>query len=250
MIKMQNRLKNIIILLLILIMGIFSVILYFMYQENKELQEQLFTSKKEYKKNITQKEKKTQELILLAKEIQQKNDSLKGKSSSDYKYIDGITIGTNPISLEQLISIANKIMNENSKLKKKIFDDSLTIRKHKEILKKLEDGKLINNNMNDKMQGNLSYVNLNKYQEQIKRSDSIINIKNNDIKKYRDELQAKNSILNLIKKNYEIDYEIEDRKNDFTVRLLNTKKLDSALSLFPYYKHKIKTNKRGETVIR
>lgn len=240
---MKNNCKIIFILVLLATTCISVVVLIFKLKEIELLKNDVNLSKVESAKSLKNANKKIDELLALSKEIQIQNDSLKGKSNEDFKYIDGIKIGNQPISLEQLISIANKNMKENQILRRKLYNDSTTLNNHKEILKKLEESKLIKSNMNDKMQGNLTYVNINRY-------DSIINSKNNELNKLKFDIQARNNILNLIKNNYEIDYEIEERKSDFTVRLLNTKKIDSALWIYPYYKHKIKTNKKGETVIK
>lgn len=247
---MSSNKKIIFIAILLSIICFLGVFLILKLNEIKYLKNEINFSKVESEKSLNNANKKIDDLLKISKEIQKKNDSIKGKSTNEYKFIDGIRIGNQSISLEQLISIANRNMKDNQILRNKIYNDSITLKNHKEVLRKLEENRLIKSNMNDKMQGNLTYFNLEKYEDAINKFDSIINIKNIELNKSRFEIQTKNSVLNLIKKNYELDYKIEERKTDFTVKLLNTSKLDSALWVYPYYKHKIKTNKKGETIIK
>ena len=247
---MKNKYKNIFIVILIILISVLVVICILQIKENRYLKKELANSEKYFTDIIKKNEIQKSNLIKLSAKIQAKNDSLSGKSSNDFKIIDGIKIGKTPISLEELITIANRNMSENNKLRRKKYDDSITIKNYKQILKKLEEGKLIESNMDDKMQGNLSYVNIDNYKKNNIKKDSLVNAKNAEINNYKNEIKAKNNILNLIKDNYGIDSEVEYTKDKLIIKLLNTKKIDSALWIYPYYKHKIKTNRKGETIIK
>jgi hypothetical protein len=180
---------------------------------------------------------KNDELLKLIKEIQHKSNSLTGRSKS--RYIDGILLGNEPISLEYLIQIANKYQAHSIRLEGERLKDSLKITRLQNIINQLEKDKMITKNSD----GSFSY-------RQITKVDSIYKVRVAELDKVKTDLQAKNMLLGLIKKNYDIDSDIEYKGDNITVKLLNTKKLDSALWIYPYYKHKIKTNSKGETVIR
>lgn len=232
---MKNSTKNFLILMLLLVLGITSAIIFTQFNENVDLLNEIHINKKQ--NDSVQKKilSKNDELIYLLKINQKEINSLKGLSTD--KQIDGILLGNKPISVEELIEIANKYQNEKNFLKAKVKDDSLTIQYYVKLISQLEKDKVLNK---DK-KGTITYTN---------NLDSLYKIKVVELNKTKTELKAKNTLLTLIKNNYEIDTEIEYGDGIYTAKLLNTKKLDSALWIFPYYKHKIKTNKKGETVIR
>lgn len=221
--------------MLLLVLGITSAIIFTQFNENVDLLNEIHINKKQ--NDSVQKKilSKNDELIYLLKINQKEINSLKGLSTD--KQIDGILLGNKPISVEELIEIANKYQNEKNFLKAKVKDDSLTIQYYVKLISQLEKDKVLNK---DK-KGTITYTN---------NLDSLYKIKVVELNKTKTELKAKNTLLTLIKNNYEIDTEIEYGDGIYTAKLLNTKKLDSALWIFPYYKHKIKTNKKGETVIR
>ena len=121
----------------------------------------------------------------------------------------------------------------------KNYNDSLKIERLNSILNQLEKDKVINRTK----KGSFTY-------RQITKVDSLYNASLDELSKTKTELKARNTLLKLIKNNYGIDTEVEYGADTYTARLLNTKKLDSALWILPYYKHKIKTNKKGETIIK
>lgn len=231
---MRNNIKNIVIILLILLLGLICSILFVCYQENKNLNEEIKKGKTIQNKLLFRNEV----LIKLIKEAQIEIDSIKGQSSKSKK-IDGILLGNDPISIEQLINIANKYQNDNIVLKNKFIKDSLSLDRLNKIIEQLEKDKVLNR---DK-KGGLSY-------RQVTKLDSIYDLRVSELYKKESELEARNMLLGLIKKNYDIDSEIEIKDGKIKVKLINTKKLDSALWVYPYYKHKIKTNRKGETVIK
>lgn len=245
---MRNSSKNILLILLLIVIGISCTIAYYYYDKSKSIMNENINFKKENKQILSRTEKHINELIKISEELQRKNDSLLGKKN-DEKSIDGITIGNKPISLEQLISIANKLSKENSILKNSRSQDSLKLKNYSDLIKQLESNKIIykNSKNND---SSISYVNIEYYKDYIRKCDSLRKSKTADNINLQNELNAKNTLLELIKKNYGIDTEVEYGKEKNQVKLLNTQKIDSALWIYPYYKHKIKTNRKGETIIK
>ncbi|AXB58446.1 hypothetical protein [Flavobacterium fluviale] len=232
---MKNTAKNFLILILLLVLGIACTIIFVEFNENKDLSKEININKRENDSIQKKLLSKNEELIYLLKINQKEIYSLKGMSTD--RNIDGILLGNKSISLEELIDIANKYQNEKNKLQVRVKNDSSTIQYYIKLLNQLEKDKVLKS---DK-KGTITYTN---------NIDSLYKMKTLELSKVKVELQAKNTLLNLIKKKYEIDTEIEYGEGIYTAKLLNTKKLDSALWIFPYYKHKIKTNKKGETVIR
>lgn len=245
---MRNSSKNILLILLLILIGVSCALAYYYYDKSKSIMVENLNYKKENKQILSRTEKHINELIEISDELQKKNDSLLGKKN-DEKSIDGITIGNKPISLEQLISIANKLSQENSALKNSRSKDSVKIKNYSDLIKQLESNKLIYKNPNNN-NSSISYVNIEYYRDYIKRCDSLRKSKTVENVNLQNELNAKNTLLDLIKKNYGIDTEVEYGKEKNQVKLLNTQKIDSALWIYPYYKHKIKTNKKGETIIK
>lgn len=233
---MKNSQKNLFIVILVFAFSIVSAIALFFYFQSKDLSSEISQAKKQ--NDVIQKRlfKKNSELIALITKTQNEIDSIRGR---DIKKIDGIIHYGKPITLERLIDITNRYENENFSLKNKISEDSLKIERLNKVLNQLEKDKVISR----EKKGSISY-------RQVTKLDSLYDSSFKELNQIKTELKAKNTLLNLIKKNYEIDTEIEYEKDSYTARLLNTKKLDSALWIFPYYKHKIKTNRKGETVVK
>lgn len=234
---MRSDIKSFVILFLVLLLSITTTMLFVNYRENRNFRRESQISKKINDSVQNKLLNKNDDLLKLIKEIQHNSDSLNGQSKN--KYIDGILLGNEPISLKELIQLANKYQTQSIRLIGERFKDSLKIKRLQNIISQLERDKMITKN-ND---GSYSY-------RPITKVDSIYKAKVAELDKVKTDLQAKNMLLGLIKKNYDIDSEIEYKGDIITVKLLNTKKLDSALWIYPYYKHKIKTNSKGETVIR
>lgn len=232
---MKNSRKNLVILLLIFCLSILLGVMIFVYRENEELKTEITSSIKQNDSIQNTLLNKNKKLIELSNKIQKEITSLKGSNS----HIDGIIHDNKPISLEELINITNKFENENVMLHTKIYNDSLKIERLNSILNQLEKDKVINRTK----KGSFTY-------RQITKVDSLYNASLDELSKTKTELKARNTLLKLIKDNYGIDTEVEYGADTYTARLLNTKKLDSALWILPYYKHKIKTNKKGETIIK
>lgn len=233
---MKNGIKNFVIFVLVLLLGTMATILFVNYREKEEFKNELEMNRKTndslQKKNL----EKNKELIDLLKKNQIELNSLNGISSKN-QVIDGVLLGNKPISIEELIKIANNYQDNNFQLKNKSKNDSLTIIRLNDIINQLDKDKVIRKQNN----GKFTYY---------PKLDSLYETKSNELSKLKTELQAKNMLLGLIKKNYDIDTEIEYENDIIKAKLTNTKKLDSALWIFPYYKHKIKNNKKGETIIK
>lgn len=232
---MKNSRKNSLILLLVFGLSVLVGVMLFVYRENEELKTEMSLSKKQNDSIQSALLNKNKELIHLLNKVQKDILSLKGSNQQ----IDGIIHANKPISLEELINITNKFENENVALREEISNDSLRIERLNSILNQLEKDKVINRNK----KGSFSY-------RQITKVDSLYDASKEELAKVKTELKARNTLLKLIKDNYGIDTEVEYGTDTYTARLLNTKKLDSALWILPYYKHKIKTNKKGETIIK
>lgn len=233
---MKNGIKNFVIFILVLLLGIMATIFFVNYRENEDLKNELKVNKKindSLQKNSLEKNK---ELIDLLKKTQIELNSQNGISSNN-QVIDGVLLGNKPISIEELIKIANEYQDDNFILKNKNLKDSLNIVRLNNIINQLDKDKVITKQKN----GEVRYY---------PKLDSLYEIKVTELSKLKSELQAKNMLLGLIKKNYDIDTEIEYENDKIKAKLINTKKLDSALWIFPYYKHKIKNNKKGETIIK
>jgi hypothetical protein len=233
---MKNSRKNSLILLLIFSLSILVAIMFFIYRENKELKVEVSLSNKQNDSIQNTLLNKNKDLITLLSKSQKEINSLKNSNSQQ---IDGIIHDKKPITLEELINITNKFENENNVLRTKVFNDSSRIERLNSILNQLEKDKVIDRTK----KGSYTY-------RQITKVDSLYDNSREELSKLKTELKASNTLLKLIKDNYGIDTEVEYGKDTYTARLLNTKKIDSALWIFPYYKSKIKTNKKGETIIR
>ncbi len=69
------------------------------------------------------------------------------------------------------------------------------------------------------------------------------------INKLDNELEEKKYILQQLQKKYGFKYEVKSEDNKIKSTIYLTK-LDSALWLYPHYKHKIKTDKQGNLIIK
>jgi hypothetical protein len=226
---MKNEMKSFVILILMLLLGITATMLFLNYREKESLSEELYLNKKANDSIQKKLLKRNQEVIELLQDLQSKTTTAKGSTSKN-QVVDGILLGKKPISIEQLIEIANKYQDENILLKVKAQNDSLTIRRLNRIINLLDKEMVITKGKD----GEISYH---------PKIDSLYKLKVS-------ELQAKDMLLGLIKKNYDIDTKIEYENDKIKVKIINTERLDSALLLLPYYKHKIKNNRKGETIIK
>lgn len=157
--------------------------------------------------------------------------------------------------------LENQISNKDNQISKSIERDSLLIQKTREYAETIEkyvnncefsiDGKkisptvvvkLANKTMreNQKLKDSLNYF---KYLS-TKQSEVYPTEYNKLISKYRDSLEIYKWKSELVRKDFGIIYNIQRNGNKMTSKR-NSKKIDSALALFPYYKHKLSIDKDG-----
>lgn len=147
-------------------------------------------------------------------------DSLLNHKTQEYaktieKYVNNCEFSINgkKISPNEVVKLANKTFIENQKL-----EDSLSYYKF------------------------LSSKKLKVFKEVYKEEYNKI------IKQYIDSLEVLKWKTELVRKDFGITYKIE-RNGDKLTSTRSSKKVDSALALFPYYKHKLSIDEDGYFVI-
>lgn len=220
-------------ILLFVILSAITIPTFLLFLEREESKINIENLKKE----IKIRERKYNSSIDSYKSIISKNqatiDSLFEENSNIP--IQGFSINNRSISVEELLKIANKTMEENSDLKNQVDNNKmiLEIIETKYGIKVSKDSK-----------GQFSIV---------KKPDSKINEfeknVNDKISKLNDELQEKDFILKQLQKRYGFKYEVKT-EGDKIKSTIYTTKLDSALWLYPHYKHKFKTDKEGNLIVK
>lgn len=147
---------------------------------------------------------------LISKSVER--DSLLIQKTREYaetieKYVNNceFSIDGKKISPTEVVKIANKAMKENQRLKDSLTYFKSLSTKQSEVYP-AEYSKLIN--------------------------------------KYRDSLEIYKWKSELVRKDFGIIYDIKRNGNKMTSKR-SSKKVDSALALFPYYKHKLSVDKDG-----
>lgn len=155
--------------------------------------------------------------------------------NSNNEPVNGFIMGERSISTEELLKIVNEALAENSKLKTKVKNDKL-------ILNHIENSYGVKAVIDS-----LGVINL-----KLNPDSSIKDFekKSNDrYNKINDELEELKFILNNLQKRYGFKYEVKTEGNKIKSTIYTTK-LDSALWLYPNYKHKIKQDKEGNTYVK
>lgn len=155
--------------------------------------------------------------------------------NSNNESVNGFMMGERSISTEELLKIVNEAIEENSKLKTEVKNDKL-------ILKHIENSYGLKAVIDS-----LGVINL-----KLNPGSSIKDFekKSNDrYNKVNDELQELKFILNNLQKRYGFKYQVKTEGNKINSTIYTTK-LDSALWLYPHYKHKIKQDKEGNVLIK
>lgn len=197
-----------------------------------------------YVKELENQVAKKSELI----EQSEKSDSLLIEKTKEYAdqineyvqdcnfYIDG-----KKVSQQEVIRIANKTLDENLKLRDSIQKLKFVIQTTKKnygISYKVEkNGDTLYASRNaTKIDTALAYLPQIKIQQKriIQLSDSL------EIYKWQAEL---------VKENYGISYKIKREGNTLTSTRNSSTKLDSALVLYKYYKHRLSKDKNGDWII-
>lgn len=187
--------------------------------------------KYEIKLNDSLSDYKIKKYIKIIETNNYKFDSLNNSKNS----VRGFNIGNKSISIDELLNIANKALEENSRLRNEVANDSL-------ILKKIEE----NHGIKTYRDSNGKIVIQSSSQS---KNDQLENSQNEKIIKLSNELDEKIFILNNLQKKYNFKYDVKTEK-DKIKSTIYVSKLDSALWLYPYYKHKIKEDKKGNIIIK
>lgn len=224
----NNKIQNLLFVVLFSSMLLFLYLLYVEMNDDKLIIESL---KQEIKINDSISEYKIKKYTKIIEANNDKFDSLNNSKTS----VRGFTIGNKSISIDELLNIANNALEANSRLQNEVANDSL-------ILKKIEDDHGIKTyrDTNGKIVIQSSSQSKNDLLEN-SQNEKIINLSN--------ELDEKKFILNNLQKRYDFKYDVKTEKNKIKSTIYVTR-LDSALWLYPYYKHKIKEDKKGNIIIK
>lgn len=176
---------------------------------------------------------KYKEILEINKKLQEKYNRPGGNQD-----IDGVSYNNKKISLEDLIELSNSLLQENSKLQQRIQNDSVLLRNHRDMFNQIEKRNLAKIKSDNGFITEISY--------ELNKSDSLYKI----INQIKSDLESKKVALRIIKNNYDIDFSEYTKDGKDYIKLISTERIDSALWVYPYYKHKIKTNRKGETVIK
>lgn len=139
---MKNNMKNNIIFSLVFMSSVLLTILLFNFNERSELEHEALANKKYTDSIQNQFLAKNKELANMLKLLQKQKDTAHHAVNS-VERIDGVSINNKPITLDQLIGIANSYMRENGSLRNKIKNDSLNIERYKIIIAHLEKAKVL-----------------------------------------------------------------------------------------------------------
>lgn len=157
--------------------------------------------------------------------------------------------------------LENQINKKDDIITKSVERDSLLIQKTSEFAKTINhyvnncefsiDGKKITSSQivditnkaieeNNKLRDSLNYYKLFSKQQ----TDYYPIEYNKILSKYRDSLEKYKWQAELVKNDFGITYKITSKGNKLSA-IRNSKKVDSALALFPYYKHRLSINENG-----
>lgn len=228
--KKKEKMKNKIIITIILsVFSAMSLTIYLLYSENLASVSKIQKLKNDVRNNGLNYEKK---LDSIGKSINLnilKIDSL--KQTNNKQEIQGFEMNGKSISVEDLLKILNKTLEENSVLNSEVAND----KKIFDILKK--DYDVIITRENDKIKI---------HRTQIRKDENDCTAK---LKALENQLNEKTFILKQLDNRYKLKYEVKTEGNNIKSTIYNSK-VDSALWLYPYYKHKIKIDKNGDVFIK
>lgn len=228
--KKKGKMKNKIIITIILsVFSAMSLTIYLLYSENLASVSEIQKLKNDVKNNGLNYEKK---LDSIGKSINKnilKIDSL--KQTNNKQEIQGFEMNGKSISVEDLLKILNKTLEENSVLNSEVAND----KKIFDILKK--DYDVIITRENDKIKI---------HRTQIRKDENDCTEK---LKTLENQLNEKTFVLKQLDNRYKLKYEVKTEGNTIKSTIYNSK-VDSALWLYPYYKHKIKIDKNGDVFIK
>jgi hypothetical protein len=148
--------------------------------------------------------------------------------------VTGFTIGSKSISVEELLKIVNTTLEENDELRKQTNIDKQIV----DFINK-KYGITVDTS-GEKIVFKVSPESSLKFGEKEC---------NKKLKEIQNELDEKKHILKSLENRYKFKYDLKTEGNYIKSTIYNTK-VDSALWLYPYYKHKIKTDKQGNLIIK
>lgn len=225
---MKNRITA---LVLFIVFCLITISILFLVNERTERNLEI----EELNKKIIRSDSLSKIKIEKLNSIIDRKDSIIDTLNSNNESVNGFKMGERSISTEELLNIVNEALVENSKLKTKVKNDKL-------ILNHIEDSYGIKAEIDS-----LGVINL-----KLNPDSSIKNFekKSNDrYNKINDELEELKFILNNLQKRYGFKYHVKTEGNKINSTIYTTK-LDSALWLYPHYKHKIKVDNKGNVSIK
>lgn len=226
---MKNKLISFIIICLLILL---TLMCYLFYIENSEYKKENIKLKSKNESNQKEYFEKLDSLSLL---INRKIQHIKDIESNDSKVsVQGFKMNNRTISVKELLKIVNQTLEENNSLKKQNSE-------YKQLIDFIEKNYGIETRKEDSV-----YTFTIKPDSELKATEDQIN---NDLSESQKELEEKRLVLQHIEEKYGIKFNVT-RKNGKIISTILITKADSAMWLYPYYKHKIKTNRNGETVIK
>ena len=233
---MKSRFVYIYIVILIILASLFVG-----YVVNEHNQQEINSKEAEIKglkKAIGNYQANNKELLGLNEKLEaelEKANVVREKTS-----ITGFTIGDKSISTEKLLEIFNSTLGENIKLQTEINrKESLLNFVRKTYGLKIEDSG---------REYSVSVKDTSVIKDVIKQSVQLETQVNN----LSDELDRNKYLLKFIEDSYGLkgSYTINEKHTNYKLTILPSTKIDSALRIYPYYKHKLFKNKKGEWMVK
>jgi hypothetical protein len=206
------------------------LIIFLLFTERNENNIVIHNLEQEAKFNDSINNYKINKYLKIIEDNSNKLDSL----NRNKKSYNGFSMGNKSISVEELLDIVNKTLEENTKLKNQVDKDKVIIN----YIEETYGIKVIENN------GEISL--------KLKPDSNIKNFEkksNNELNKLKNDIEEKDFILKQLQKKYGFKYEVKTENDKIHSSIFITK-LDSALWLYPHYKHKIKEDKNGNIIIK
>lgn len=166
-------------------------------------------------------------------------DSLTGTRSYTCRTSNGKPIKYNQLSRELdsvTIQVENYIEKYSSQEKEKdqvLLDYNHLVERYNTLVTSFNNL----NNSNTESRNKLASITL-EYNELVNEYNAI----SDQLMNLQDSIKICYSVISLIKKFYPIEYHIKRHNNEYRVITIKAPKLDSALMLYPFYKHKIEYN--------
>lgn len=225
---MKNKLIALILFILLTIMTLSIIVLFAERTEKKYEIEEL-------NKKINSSDSISKIKIEKLNSIIDRKNKLIDEINSNKEIINGFSIGDKSISIDELLKIVNEAFAENNELRNKVRNYELII-----------------NHIEDSYGIKVVKDSLGRFYLKLKNDSTIKNFEKNSndkLDKLSTELEEKRFILEQLKKRYGLKYEVKTEGNKIKSTIY-TSKLDSALWLYPHYKHKFKTDKEGNLIIK